>query len=105
METLGADDAQTGVGVAEYKHCIGLGLHHQPVGGSDDVAHCIAEVFAYGIHVYFGIGKLQVSEEDAVEVVVVVLTGMGENHVKIFTATVDDCREAYDFGTCADNDQ
>ena len=34
------------------------------------------------IHVDLRLGELQVAEEDTVEVVVVVLSGMGQNHIE-----------------------
>ena len=105
VQAFGTNHAQAGVGVAEHKHSVGLCFDHQLIRSSNDVAHGFAEVFANSIHIYFGISKFEVLEEHTVKVVVVVLACMGENHVKVFAATVDDCRKSYDFGTGADNDQ
>ena len=101
MEALSSDDGEAGVGVAKDEDCIGLGGGKELVGAVNDVATSGAKIIAYSIHIDFGIGKLQVAEENAVEVVVVVLAGVGENHVEVLAALVDDCGKADDFRACA----
>ena len=44
-------------------------------------------------------------EEHAVEVVIVVLAGMRQNDIEIFTRFVDDRRKTDDLRACADDDQ
>ena len=90
VQALGADDAQAGVGVAEHEHGIGPRLGEELVGAVDDVAAGGAEVIAHGVHIYLGLGELEVAEEAAVEVVVVVLPRMGEDYVEIAAALIDD---------------
>ena len=70
----------------------------------DDVAACCTKIITYSIHVYLRLSQLQVFEEDTVEVVVVILTSVGENDIKILTAFVDNGSETDYLGTCADND-
>ena len=77
MKTLGSDDAQAGVGIAENEDCIWLDLYHELVGSVDDVAHCGSKVVAYRVHIDFRIREFEIAEEDAVEIVVVVLAGVG----------------------------
>ena len=91
VQTLGTDDTEAGVGVAKNQYAVGLGLGEEFVGAIDDIATGGSEVIAYSIHIYFGFGELEVAEEDAVQVVVVVLAGVGENDVEVLTAFVDDC--------------
>ena len=43
-------------------------------------------------------------EEYTIEVVVVVLTGMGKDDIEVLAALVDDSCKADDFRTCTDND-
>ena len=105
METLGCDGAQARVGVAEDEQGVGLYVGHQLVGAVDDVADSCAEVVAHGIHVDLGVGELQVLEEHAVEVVVVVLSGVRENHVEVLAALVDGGCQTDNLGTCADDNQ
>ena len=93
VQALGADDAEAAVGVAQHQHGIGLHLHHQLVALGDDVAHRLAQVVAHGLHIDVGVGQLEVLEEDAVEVVVVVLTGMCQQAVEVLAALVDDRRQ------------
>ena len=52
-----------------------------------------------------GILQLQVAEEDAVEVVVVVLSGVGQQRVEVPAGLVDDGRQADDLRSCAHDDQ
>ena len=104
METLGSDNAEAAVGVAKDQYAVGLGLGEEFVRAIDDVAAGSAKVVTDSIHIDLGLCELQVLEEDAVEVVVVVLACVGENHVKVLAALVDDGGETDDLGACADND-
>ena len=104
METLGSDNAETAVGVAKDQYAVGLGLGEELVGAVDDVAAGSTKVVTDSIHIDLGLGELQILEEDTVEVVIVVLARVGENHVEVLAALVDDGGETDDLGTCADND-
>ena len=104
MESFCSYHAQAAVSVAEDKNTIGLGGCEELVGAVDDVAAGGAKVIAYGIHIDLGLGELEVAKEDAVEVVIVVLTGMGEDDVEVLTALVDDGGQADDLGAGADDD-
>ena len=66
------------------------GCGHELVALRDDVAHRLAQIRADGVHIDLGVGQLQVVEEHAVQVVVVVLAGVGQNNIKIFAGLVDD---------------
>lgn len=104
MESLGSDDAEAAVGVAKDQYAVGLGLGKEFIGAVDDVAAGSAKVVTDSIHIDLGLGELQVFEEYAVEVVVVVLACVGENHVEVLAALVDDGGETDDLGARADND-
>ena len=105
MEAFGCNDAEAGVGVAKNEDGIGTCGHHELVRGVDDVATGGAKVVAHGIHIHFGVCKFQVLKEHAIEVVVVVLAGVGENDVEVLACLVDDCCKADDLGTCAHDDE
>ena len=105
VEALGGDGAQAGIGVAEDEEGVGPDGGHQLVGAVDDVADGGAEVVADGVHVYLGVGKLEVAEEHAVEVVVVVLAGVGQDYVEVLSALVDGGRQADDLRPRADDYQ
>ena len=105
VEPLRAYHAQAAVRVAQHQHSIGTGLNHQPVAAGDDVPHGAAEVVAYGIHVDIRIFELQVLEEYPVEVVVVVLTRVGKQAVKVLPALGYNGRQTDDLGPSADDDQ
>lgn len=104
MESLCSDDAEAAIGVAKDQYAVGLGLGKELVGAVDDIAAGSAKVVTDSIHIDLGLCELQVLEEDAVEVVIVVLACVGENHVKVLAALVDDGGETDDLGARADND-
>ena len=103
METLGSDNAEAAVGVAKDQYAVGLGLGEEFVRAVDDVAAGSAKVVTDSIHIDLRFGELQILEEDTVEVVIVVLACVGENHVKVLAALVDDGGETDDLGARADN--
>ena len=102
METLCTNDRKAAVGIAKDEDCIRLCLIEEFVGTIDDVATGGAKVIAYGIHIDFGILELEVVEEYTIEVVVVVLTGMGKDDIEILAALVDDSCKADDLRACTD---
>ena len=105
VEAFGGDGAQAGIGVAEDEECVGPDGGHQLVGAVDYVADGGAEVVADGVHVYFGVGELEVAEEHAVEVVVVVLACVGQDYVEVLAALVDGRRQADDLRPRTDDYQ
>ena len=104
MQTLGTYHGETAVSVTKHQYAVGLEGSEEFVGAVDDVAAGGTKVIAHCIHIDFGLSELKVAEEDAVEVVVVVLAGVGENNVKVLTALVDDGGQADDFRACAHDD-
>ena len=105
VQALGRDGRKAAVRVAENQQCIGLAGHHEFVAAVDDVADGCTEVVADGIHVNFRILEAQVLEEHAVQVVVIILTGVRQDAVEVLAALVDDGREADDFGARAHDNQ
>ena len=104
VKSLGSDNAEAAVGVAKDQYTVGLGLGKELVGAVDDIAASSAKVVTDSIHIDLGLCELQILEEDTVEVVIVVLARVGENHVKVLAALVDDGGETDDLGARADND-
>ena len=105
VQPLGADDAKAGVGVPQHQHGIGLQFHHQVVAFGDDVPHGLAQCVPHRVQVDVRVGQLQVVEEHTVEVVVVVLAGVGQEGVKILPALGDDRRKADDLRPSAHDDE
>ena len=83
------DDAEAGVCVPQHQHGVGLQFRHQVVAFGDDVAHGLAQGVPHRGQVDVRVGQLQVVEEHAVEVVVVILAGVGQNGVEIPPALGD----------------
>ena len=105
VQSLSPDDAQAAVGVAQYQNGVRLDGNHQLVAFSDDIAHGLAQVCTHGIHVDLRVCQLKVVEEHTVQVVVIVLTGMRQDHVKIFPGFVDDSRQTDDLRAGTHDDQ
>ena len=105
VQPLRTDDRQAAVRVAQHQHGVRLDGGHQLVALGDDVAHRLAQISADGVHIHFGIGQLQIMKEDAVEVIVIVLAGVGENDVEIGAGLVDDGGKADDLRARADDDK
>ena len=105
VQPLGADDAEAGVGVPQHQHGVGLQFHHQVVAFGDDVPHGLAQGVPNRVQVDVRVGQLQVVEEHAVEVVVVVLAGVGQEGIEILPALGDDCGQADNLRASADDDQ
>ena len=105
VEAFGGDGTQAGICVAENEQGIGLNGSHELVGAVDDVAHRRTEIVAHSVHIYFRVGKFQIFEEHAVEVIVVVLARVSENYIEVSAALVD-CRcQTDNFGARADDDE
>lgn len=104
VKSLRSDNAEAAVGVAKDQYAVGLGLGEEFVRAVDDVAAGSAKVVTDSIHIDLGFGELQILEEDTVEVVVIILACVGENHVEVLAALVDDGGETDDLGARADND-
>ena len=105
MQALCRNSRQTRICITEDKHRIGLDLVHQLVRAVDDISDRCAKIITNSVHVNFGISELQVLEKHTVKVVIVILTGMCQNTVKILSALVDNGRKSDDLGTSADDYQ
>ena len=97
VQALCGNGRKAAVGVTKNQQCIRFASDHKLVAAIDDVTHSCAEVITHGIHIDFGILEAQVLEKHAIEVVIVVLTRVRKNAVKVLAALVDDCRKADDF--------
>ena len=104
VQTLCSYHTKARIGVTQYQYAIGLGLRKELVRAVDDIAACRAEVITYSIHINLRFRQFQVLEEDAVEVVVVVLASVGKDYIKVFATFVDDGCQADYLGASADND-
>ena len=105
VQPFGADDAEAGVGVPQHQHGIGLQFHHQVVAFGDDVAHGLAQGIPHRVQVDVRVVQLQVVEEHTVEVVVVVLAGVGQEGVEILPALGDDRGQTDDLRAGTDDDE
>lgn len=105
METLGADNAEATIGVAEYENAVRFGLHHEFVALGDDIAHCFTEVSPNRVHIYFRVCKFEILEEYSIEIVVIVLTSVGKYHIEVLAAFVDYRCEAYNLWTGTHDDE
>lgn len=51
------------------------------------------QVIAYGIQIDLGISQLQILEKNPIQVVIIVLPRMSQNHIKIFPTFIDNHRQ------------
>ena len=105
VQPLSSNDTEAGVGVPQHQHGIGLQFHHQVVAFGDDVAHGLAQGIPHRVQVDIRVGQAQVLEEHAVEVIVVVLAGVGQESVKILPALGDDRGQADNLRPGAHDDE
>ena len=94
VQPLGGDGRQAGVGVPQNQHRIGLDGVHQLVGTVDDVAHGSAQVVSHRVQVHIRVGKAQVPEENPVQVIIIILSRVGQNAVEILPALGNHRRQA-----------
>ena len=104
VQPLRAYHTQTAVRVPEHQDRIGLRRYEKFVAAVDDVPAGGPEVIPHCIHVHLRGIEFQILEEHSVEVVVVVLSGVGEDHIEIPPAFADDRRKADDFRPRAHDD-
>ena len=103
MQTLSSYHGKTGIRISEHKHSIRLCLDHKLVGGVDDIAHSSSQVFTDCVHIDLRISQFEIPEEYTVKIIVIVLTGMGQNTIEVFSTFVDNCCKANYFRPCANN--
>ena len=105
VQTLCAYNTETGVGVTQHQHRIRIQLNHKLIGAGDDVTHGLAKVVTHGVHIDLGSFQFKVVKENTVKVVVVVLTGVSKNGVKISAALFDDFCQTDNFRPGAYDDK
>ena len=89
MQPFRRNRRQTGIGISKDQKRIRLDLVHQLVGAVDDISNCRSQIIPHCVHINFRVIQFQITEKDAVQVVIIVLSRMGQNTVKIAPALVD----------------
>ena len=56
MQALGTDDTETGVGVAQDQYCVGVHFYHQLITFGNNIAHGLAQVVTYSLHIHIRVG-------------------------------------------------
>lgn len=105
VQPLSSNDTEAGVGVPQHQHGIGFQVNHQVIGLGDDVPHGLAQGVPHRVQVDVRVSQLQVAEEHTVEVVVVVLAGVGQESVEILPALGDDRGQADNLRPGAHDDE
>ena len=105
MQPFGADNGKAGVGIPQNQHGVGLDLRHQLIAFGDDVAHGLAKVAAHGVQIDLRVRQFQILEEHPVQVVVIILAGVGKNGVEINAAFFDDGGQTDDLRPGAHDDE
>ena len=100
---LGRDDGQATVGVAQNQHGLGPLLCQDHIRLGDGLADGLGGAAAGRVQVMLGTPHAEFFEEDAVQFVVVVLTGVDQHVVGDFFQHCQHPREPDDLRTGADN--
>ena len=88
VQALSGNRRKATVGVAENQQSVGLNFNHKLIRLGDNVANRLAEVFADRVHVNFRISYRKVFKKHTVEVVIVILSRVRENAIKILATLV-----------------
>jgi len=105
MQTLCANHAQAAIGITKNQYCIRLYLHHQLVALGNDVTHGLTQVITYGFHIHIRISQLQILEEHPVQVIVIVLTCMCQQRIKILTTFINHSCQSDNLRACTHDNQ
>ena len=105
MQPLGTDHRQTAVGIPQHQHRIRLNFCHQRVGFGNDVAAGLAEIAAHRFQIHLRIGEFQILEKHAVQIIIVILSGVRQDDIKIPAALGDHRRQPDDLGPRTDDNQ
>ena len=105
VQPLSSNDTEARVGIPQHQHGIGFQVNHQVIGLGDDVPHGLAQGVPHRVQVDVRVSQLQVAEEHTVEVVVVVLAGVGQESVEILPALGDDRGQADNLRPGAHDDE
>lgn len=87
---LGTNNRQAAVGITQHQHSIRSNGNRELVALSNDIAYAFSQVCTNGIHIAFRICKLLVTEEYNIRIVIIILTDVSQNHIKIFAGLIDD---------------
>ncbi len=102
---LRGNRAQAAVRVAQHQDRLRQDLGHQPVALRNDISHRLAEVVSDCIKINLRVIELQIPEENAVKVVVIILPRVGKDRVEISPALFYHRRKPDDLRTRPDNYQ
>ena len=88
VQALGTDHGKAGIGVAQNQHCVRPDLHHQLVGFLNDIPNRGSEIIAYGIQIIVRRPETEIVKKHLIEGVVVVLTCVDQNLLKVPVAAL-----------------
>ena len=103
MQALGGDGGQAGVGVSQNQQSVWLHLHHELIAPGDDVADALPQIGSHGVQIVVRSTQAQILKKDLIEGIVVVLTGVDQNLIKILIASFDRSRQPDDLRPGADD--
>ena len=104
VKTLCTDNGQAGVGIAQHQYRIRLQFDHSLVAGRDDVAHGLPKIRTHSIQIQLRIIEAQIPEKDPIQGIVVILTGMHQDRIKVFPAFFYYSGKSNDFRAGTDDD-
>ena len=105
MKPLRPDYRQTAVRIAKNKHRIRLNLHHQLVGLRNNIPHCLPKIGTNRVQINLRLVQLQILKKYTIQIIIIILTGMCQNYIKICSALLNNSRQADNLRPRTNNNQ
>ena len=105
MESFSTNDTEAWISVTQNEYCIRLSGGHEFVWGIDDITTSSTKVITHSIHIHFRGCKFKILEEDAIKVIVIILTCVSKNDVKILTCLINHSSQTNNLWSCTNNDE
>ena len=86
---LRLNGGKTRICIPQNQQSIRLNLKHQLIGAVNDIANCGTKIIPHSIHIDFWIINFQVLKENTIQGIIVILTCVGKDYIKILPTFVD----------------
>ena len=103
LQSLGRNNTEAGIGISQDNNCIGFYCTHQLIGFGDNISHCLTKVFSYNTQIMIWLSQAKIIKENLIQLVIIILTCMYKNVVKILVGFFYYCGHLNDFRTSAYN--
>ena len=105
MQAFRTDNRKAAICITQHENRIWFHFHHQLVTLSNDITHSFTKVVTHGLQIHIWIPKLQILKEHTVQIIVVILTCVCQQTVKVLPTFINHCCQTYNLWTCANYNQ